>query len=156
MGPLPRTTLAHLLLVILVAGAGCSTIGWPGPSPPTESVQSPSTGPPTTPTTGFTRPQPVTENIDPVLAGLIDAENRTRYAHTHGLAYRDGRVLVVVELDDNRSVNDRYDIRIEHRVTVSDGVVIQGYLAVDDIRPLVREPFVRSIRPPESPRTVDG
>lgn len=96
----------------------------------------------------------MTDNIDSALAGLVQADNRSRYAASHGLDFKDGRVLVVIELTSNGSIPAEYDVRIEHRVTVEDGVLVQAYLDVDAIGSLVREPDVRAIRVPESPSTV--
>lgn len=95
-------------------------------------------------------------SIDPVLAGLVEASNRTEYAQTHDLRYLDGAVQVVVELDGNTSLPTGYDVRVEHRTTGDDATYVQAFVDVDDLQPLGRESSVRLIRPTQEPDTHGG
>jgi hypothetical protein len=82
--------------------------------------------------------------LESVLARLVQSDNRTAFAEEHGLQVRDGRVLVVVELENGTDLPDGYDLNVTSRY----GTEIQAYVAVDDLLALVEEEVVRVVRTP--------
>lgn len=84
-----------------------------------------------------------------MLAGYLDADNRSAYADERGLRTRDGRVEVVVELRDGRSLPDAYDVT----VTAAHDDLVQAYVAVEDLRALAADENVSEVRAPNRPAT---
>lgn len=125
-------------ILLLVVGAGC--LGVPAADPPRES-------PTTSTTTPSPTAQPMPDSLDSRLAALYAATDRADYADTHGLAYADGRVAVVIELRPGGELPREYDVA----VTARHDELVQATVPVDDLPDLAREDDVKYVRPPHQP-----
>jgi hypothetical protein len=139
-----RACLAAAALV----GAGCleaprgETGGDDGtPDPSTASTSTPTATPPSTPTPPVDSP-----NVADVLVGLVRAEDRAAYAATTDLDYRDGRVLVVVELVPDGELPTGVPLDVVARGATS----VEAYVDPDEIPRLAAAQDVRVVRPPRS------
>jgi hypothetical protein len=90
-----------------------------------------------------------TTTLDPTLEQLVEADDPAAYAETHGLAYRNGSVRVVIELGPNATVPDDYDIDIEQEYRGPQQTLVQAYVPLQQLRPLAADPAVDYVRPPE-------
>lgn len=79
-----------------------------------------------------------------VLVGLVRAEDRTAYAAERNLDYRDGRVLVVIELTSNTEPPTVVPLDVVAR----GGDAVEAYVDPDDIPALAAAENVRVVRPP--------
>lgn len=91
-----------------------------------------------------------TTTLDPTLEQLVDADDPAAYAETHGLAYRNGSVRVVIELGPNATVPDEYELHIEQEYRGPQQTLIQAYVPLQQLRPLAADPAVDYVRPPKS------
>lgn len=142
------------------AGGGSPTPAAESPTPAGESP-TPTTESPTARPAGRT-PGDVTPMVEPpdeppeprkhpslssALAGLPEADDRAAYAERHGLALRNGSVLVVVELRAGRDLPAGFDVTVEVRA----GDDVQARVAVGDLVALAEHENVSFVRPPHRP-----
>lgn len=152
-GNLRVSTVRTVVVGLLVVASGCASV----PStPPTDAPESPTTTT-TTETTTATTTEPTHANaterprkhpsLDSQLVGLLDAENRTRYADERGLRVRNDSVLVVVELRENRSLPAGFDLD----VTARHDRLVQAWTPIDRLVALAEHGNVSFVRPPREP-----
>lgn len=153
-----RRRAASALGAVLLVCSGC--LGGPTPSSPdTTTIE-------TTTTNGTTTVDTTTDDSDgpnapespskgdsdalaDVLAEYLDAENRSAYAEDHRLQTRDGRVEVVVELEEGQQFPESYDVT----VVASHDNLVQAYVAPADLRALAADENVSRVRTPTRPAT---
>lgn len=142
-----RITLLLASMLTLGVLAGCLA------SEPTPSAGTSLSPTQTHPTLSDSASGPPTNSssLDPVLASLIEAENRTRYAQSNGLVLEEGRVRVIIELEPNATVPDQYELEIELSLGTDTGTSVQAMVAVSDLEPLAHERGVVEVRPPQTP-----
>jgi hypothetical protein len=132
---------------LLVVASGCVTV----PSAPTTDAPTTTTPENTTttePTRANTTDRPDQHpSLDSRLVGLLDAENRTRYADERDLRVRNGSVLVVVELRENRSLPSEFDLD----VTARHDRLVQAWTPIDRLAALAAHENVSFVRPPREP-----
>jgi len=142
--------LSAVLALVAIAGCGGTPPGTPtstetGPASPgmggspTVTVTDTPT-PDATATVSMTRPPA----LESVLYRLVNADNRTAFAKEHGLELNDSRVLVVVELEANRSLPSGYDVTVTTRFENE----VQAYVGISDLVSLADSDSVRVVRPP--------
>lgn len=131
------TVPGTLLLVALVVLAGC------GGEPVPERTEQPAATE-QSPTTTLSQKYP---SLDSRLVGLVDAENRTRYADEHDLRVGNGSVLVVVELRENRSLPTSFDLDVDAR----HDRLVQVWTPIDRLVALAEHDDVSFVRPPREP-----
>lgn len=86
------------------------------------------------------------------LPGLVAAEDRAAYAREHDLEYRDGTVMVEVEIVAGGEPPDQYLFTV---ISEGDRTVV-AYVAVEDLVDLALDDSVRIVRPPAEPQTHGG
>lgn len=101
------------------------------------------------PDTAQTKPGADAPNVSSVLRQLVSADDREAFASAHGIDLRNGRVVVVVELDGRSTVPDGYDVTVEQTATVGGETFVQAWVPVDDVVPLSDEPGVAYVRLPD-------
>lgn len=77
----------------------------------------------------------------------MDAENHTRYAAEHDLRVRNGRVLAVVELRENRSLPIGFALDVDAR----HDRLVQAWTPIDRLVALAEHDNVSFVRPPREP-----
>jgi hypothetical protein len=145
------TRRATCIAVAALVGAGC--LGGPRSGagsddgttdPSTASTSTSAATPPSTPST----PTPPADSpkIADVLVGLVRAEDRAAYAADNDLDYRDGRVLVVVELVPDGELPTDVPLDVVARGATS----VEAYVDPADVPRLATDEDVRVVRPPRS------
>ncbi|MFC4448599.1 hypothetical protein [Halorussus aquaticus] len=145
--------LTSIVAALLLLTAGCTA----GPSatststaPPTaDSATATSTapdGPPTDDGENATKRHP---SLDSRLVRLLNATDRSAYAARNGLTFRNGSVLVIVELRQNRTLPAGFteDVRTRH------GRLVQASVPASTLRSLADHANVSYVRPPRQPVT---
>jgi hypothetical protein len=86
------------------------------------------------------------ENIESVLYQLVQAQEREDFALNHGLYLKDGKVRVVIELNNDTEAPDfeRYGVEIETRYEN----LVQALVPVDNLINLSEESNINFIRTP--------
>jgi hypothetical protein len=87
--------------------------------------------------------------LESSLYGLVTADDRAAYAETWNLNYRDGRVAVVVELQENRELPDEFDVEVRSRYEH----LVQATVPVDELVALSEHENVSFVRRPREPAT---
>lgn len=89
------------------------------------------------------------ESLDPRLAGLANATNRSAYAVRNDLPFRNGSALVVVELRRNRTLPADFagDVRARH------GRLVQAWVPATRLLSLADHENVSYVRLPREPVT---
>lgn len=165
-----RLRIGYASLVSLLVVSGClAPGGFSGgvERTATETVaDAPTNGPPsasepTTATDDGEEPTHANESVSPgdkesqpdalesSLYGLVAAENRTAYAETWDLTFRNGSVEVVVELRDGRQLPDEFDGSVQSRYEN----LVQATVSVDELVALSEHENVSFVR---SPRRADA
>jgi len=153
---------ATIVVVSLILAAGCagtvsptknSTSTTPNtettPTPiPQTNVASSTTTPTITPSTVDTPTPSQPPALDPQLYQLVIADNRSDYAEQQGLAYRNGSVQAVIELETDASLPEGFAVVVELR----HDRLIQGYVPVESLVPLANHGNVSAVRPPNEPQ----
>ncbi|GGN94984.1 hypothetical protein GCM10009030_21920 [Haloarcula pellucida] len=125
------------LLTALLAVSGC--------------VSTPNQGNTTVSATETTAPRQTTPaqpaGLDDRLYELTRADNRTRYAESHGLRLQNGSVQAVVILTANSTLPQGYGITVDIR---SDDRV-QGWVPVDSLVDVTQDRNVSRVEPPLRP-----
>lgn len=139
------TDVLSPVVVLVAALSGCL-----GPFPPGADGGNDSIPSPTKVADG---PEKATEyaSLDSVLYGLATAENRTGYATAYDISLSDGRVEVVVELEEGRGLPDEFDVEVRSRYEH----LVQAFVAVDDLVPLSGYENVSYVRLPRRPGPDD-
>lgn len=143
-----------MLVLAVIAGCGSApsrsaTVSGPGftvsetPEPPDSKTTGPTTGTSTS-TTTITGTMTKHPSLESTLFELVRAENRTAFATEHGIDVRDGRVLVVVELENGTDLPDGYDPAVASEF----GTSVEAYVDIDDLVSLAGEGNVRVVRTP--------
>ncbi|WP_318566706.1 hypothetical protein [Salinigranum marinum] len=142
------TRRATCAAVAALVGAGC--LGQPrseaGSDDGTTDSSTVSTDTPTA--TPLSTPTPPVDSpkVADVLVGLVRAEDRAAYAAANDLDYRDGRVLVVVELVPDGELPTDVPLDIVARGATS----VEAYVDPADVPRLATDEDVRVVRPPRS------
>jgi hypothetical protein len=89
-----------------------------------------------------------TENIDSTLIQLIEAPDEEGFAERNGIDYRDGRVRVVVEMEEGFSLPEGYNTTNELNYTGQGENLAQSYVPVDELVPISNETGVEYVRLP--------
>lgn len=88
-------------------------------------------------------------SLESRLVGLVNAENRLVYAAEHGLELRNGRILVVVELEPGREFPSGFDAQVRSRFEN----LVSASVPVDQLPPLAEHENVSFVRTPRRPVT---
>ena len=91
------------------------------------------------------------ENVGSTLTQLVGASDKEGFAESNGISYRDGRALVVVEMEEGATMPGSYNTTEETNYTGQGKNLAQAYVPVTKIRPLSNEPGVKHVRLPLSP-----
>lgn len=95
--------------------------------------------------------QNMTESsYDPGLDEVIEAEDTSQVAEANGLSYRNGSVLLVVELGTNE-LPEGYGIEVVQEYSNANVSLVEGYVPVENIRNLANDTAVEYVRPPSQP-----
>ena len=135
------THVRVLGLLFLILTSGCFTVDDrpSGPAPMTNDSQT------EVPVNTSTQKGVSPSDLDSRLYHLVTADNRTGYANENELVVRDGRVLVVVTLEPNASIPDRFDVQT---ILTRDNEVLT-YVPINGLTTLARSQNISHIRPPE-------
>lgn len=90
------------------------------------------------------------EKVDSTLIRLMDASDKEEFAERNGLSYSEGRVKVIVEMEDGATMPRNYNTTKETNYTGQGENLAQAYVQIDNIRSLSNEKGVRYVRPPLS------
>lgn len=85
--------------------------------------------------------------VESLLLQLVQSSNPEAFAREHGLFFKDGRVRVVIELNDPNYVLPNYYGVEEKR----HGSKVQALVKVDRLLELAESPYVRFISSPTPP-----
>jgi hypothetical protein len=131
-------------LCLLLVTAGCAGAGDAASTGgDAQSTPDPDPGASTVATTS-TAAQTPPPGLESMLFDLVRASNRSAFADRHDLSYRDGAVLVVVELGDGESLPEGYATEVVDRRSGS----VAAYVPVDDLVDLAGESAVDYVRTP--------
>ncbi|TYT62842.1 hypothetical protein [Natrialba swarupiae] len=94
-------------------------------------------------------PMNETKSLAPVLHDLTDASDPEVYAHANDITYKNGSVLVVVELEGDRELPSGYDATVERSYSGGGKTLIEASVPVDQLRDLAAADDVEYVRPPQ-------
>jgi hypothetical protein len=147
MTPNQRELLLLTVLMCLIAGCSGSPVAQPtnNGEPQNNSLSGTEAGTNNTTTT-------VTDqnlSISSPLNEIINAANRSSVAAKNDIQFRDGAVMVVIELrsEADTSVLSEYGVDI----TAEAGTRVQGWVPVDNLADIARTDGVAFIRAPRTP-----
>lgn len=88
------------------------------------------------------------ENLDHMLVRLMNAADKDEFAERNGMEYRNGSVLVVVELEEGATMPQNYNFAEEMNYTGQGENLAQAYVPAGNLRPLSNESGVERVRLP--------
>jgi hypothetical protein len=94
------------------------------------------------------------ENLDPILVRLIDAADKDEFAERNGMEYRNGSVLVMVNLEEGATMPQNYNVSEEMNYTGQGENLAQAYVPAGNLRPLSNESGVERVRLPMSSESL--
>jgi len=98
-------------------------------------------------------------NYDPSLDEIIEADDPLQTAEANGLSYRNGSLLLVLELNDEE-LPDGYGVEVVQEYSSANLTLVEGYVPVESIRSLSNDTAVKYVRLPSQPVTqnteIDG
>lgn len=96
--------------------------------------------------------QNMTEHsYDPGLDEVIESDDPSQTAETSGLTYRNGSVLLVLEMRGDDDLPDGYGVQVVQEYTDGKTTLVEGYVPVDNIRRIANHSAVRYVRTPAQP-----
>jgi hypothetical protein len=151
-----------VVLAVLLGGcaglSGQTPAGASTPVPQTTDADGSQERPATTDTTTTAGESPERRTkagpsaLGSTLYGLVQADNRTRYAEDHGLQLRDDSVHVTVELRDGRALPEEIDAEVTARAESQ----VDAYVPIDQLVALARHENTTSVRAPEAPEPLNA
>lgn len=97
---------------------------------------------------------PNDRNYDPYLDDLIEAEDPSEVADSKGLNYKNGSVLLVIEIQDDERLPEKYGLETVQKYSKENVTLVEVYIDIDNIRDLANDSSVDYIRPPSQPVAV--
>jgi hypothetical protein len=89
-------------------------------------------------------------SYDPGLDEVIEADEPSEAAEANGLSYRNGSVLLVLELN-TEELPEGYGVEVVQEYSNGNLSLVEGYVPVENIRDLSNDTAVSYIRPPSQP-----
>lgn len=96
--------------------------------------------------------QNMTEHsYDPDLDEVIESDDPSQTAETNGLTYRNGSVLLVIEMRGDDDIPNGYGVRVVQEYTDGKTTFVEAYVPVDRIRGIANHSAVGYVRTPAQP-----